>query len=97
MLSGIVGEVRDIRRMGAAALDLVSVAAGRVDVYTEGFLNPWDVAAGALAVRESGGVVEVHDTDSLIGPLVVAGHGDSVVSIRSLVDDAIASLHDPTR
>lgn len=97
VLAGIVGEVRDIRRMGAAALDLVSVVAGRVDAYTEGSLHPWDVAAGALAVREGGGAVEVHDTESLLGPLIVAGHTDSVARIRRLLDDSIAALADPAR
>lgn len=95
VLAGILGEVRDIRRMGAASLDLISVAAGRADAYAEGFLNAWDVAAGALAVREAGGVVEVHDTGAVVGPLIVAGHADSVASIRLLVDSAVAALPDP--
>lgn len=44
-----------IRRMGAAALDLCYVAAGRFDGYFERGIKPWDVAAGALIVREAGG------------------------------------------
>ncbi len=47
-------QVRDIRRCGSAALDLCYVAAGRVDAYYEGGLNPWDVAAGELIAREAG-------------------------------------------
>jgi len=50
-------EVRDLRRMGSAALDLASVAAGRVDGFWELYLAPHDVAAGALLVREAGGRV----------------------------------------
>lgn len=46
-----------LRRMGAAALDLAYTAAGRLDGYWELHLSPWDVAAGALLVREAGGVV----------------------------------------
>ncbi|MDA7852962.1 inositol monophosphatase [Porticoccaceae bacterium] len=46
-----------IRRMGAAALDLAYVAAGRMDAYWEMYLKPWDMAAGALLVREAGGMV----------------------------------------
>lgn len=46
-----------VRRMGAAALDLAYVAAGRLDGYWEYNLNPWDMAAGALIVREAGGYV----------------------------------------
>jgi myo-inositol-1(or 4)-monophosphatase len=46
--------VRDIRRIGSAALDLCSIAAGRLDGYYERGLNPWDHAAGALVAREAG-------------------------------------------
>ncbi len=48
---------RDLRRGGAAALDLAYVAAGRLDGYFERGLKPWDHAAGALLVTEAGGVV----------------------------------------
>src|SRR5207237_10430951 len=47
----------DLRRPGAAALDLAWVAAGVFDGFFELNLSPWDVAAGALLVREAGGVV----------------------------------------
>ncbi|MFZ5802515.1 MAG: inositol monophosphatase family protein [Candidatus Omnitrophota bacterium] len=47
--------VQDIRRPGAAALDLCSVACGRFDGYWECNLQPWDAAAGALIVQEAGG------------------------------------------
>jgi myo-inositol-1(or 4)-monophosphatase len=53
----IIPRVRDIRRPGAAALDLASVACGRLDGYYERGLNPWDWAAGRLLVDEAGGVV----------------------------------------
>ena len=46
-----------VRRAGSAALDLCSVAAGRFDGFWEFNLHPWDVAAGALLVREAGGMV----------------------------------------
>ena len=49
--------VRGLRRCGSAALDLAYTAAGRLDGYWEPHLNPFDVAAGALLVREAGGVV----------------------------------------
>jgi len=57
MLSEIFRKVEDIRRYGAASLDLAWVAAGRMDGYFEIGLKPWDVAAGTLIVREAGGVV----------------------------------------
>jgi myo-inositol-1(or 4)-monophosphatase len=56
-LAGLVNRVRDVRRMGSAALDLAFVAAGRLDGYWELHLEPHDVAAGALLVREAGGTV----------------------------------------
>ena len=49
--------VRDIRRIGSAALDLVRVADGSVDAYAETGLNAWDLAAGWLIAEEAGGVV----------------------------------------
>ena len=49
--------IEDFRRAGTASLDLAYVAAGRVDGFFEIGLKPWDVAAGALLVREAGGVV----------------------------------------
>jgi myo-inositol-1(or 4)-monophosphatase len=48
--------IRDLRRAGAAALDLAYVAAGRVDAFYERGLKPWDEAAGRLLVHEAGGV-----------------------------------------
>lgn len=54
VLAGLLPRVRDIRRMGAAALDLCSVAAGRVDAYYEVGLGAWDLAAGALIAGEAG-------------------------------------------
>ena len=47
----------DVRRGGAAALDLAYVACGRLDGFWESGLKPWDVAAGSLLVSESGGIV----------------------------------------
>ncbi|MGE3841326.1 MAG: inositol monophosphatase family protein, partial [Vicinamibacterales bacterium] len=48
---------RAVRRLGAAALDLCYVAAGRLDGFWEAHLKPWDTSAGALIVSEAGGVV----------------------------------------
>ncbi len=57
IFGAIAPEVAGIRRFGAAALDLAWVAAGRFDGYWESNLQPWDVAAGMLLVREAGGFV----------------------------------------
>jgi len=66
---------RDVRRMGAAALDLAYVAAGRLDGYFERGLRPWDHAAGGLLVSEAGGVVSRTDVESPRPMLVAAGRG----------------------
>jgi myo-inositol-1(or 4)-monophosphatase len=57
VLEAVFAGVEDIRRPGAAALDLAWVAAGVFDGYFELNLSVWDVAAGALLVEEAGGVV----------------------------------------
>ncbi len=57
LLTRVLPRVRDIRRAGAAALDLCWVAAGRVDAYYERGLNHWDWAAASLVVSEAGGEV----------------------------------------
>jgi myo-inositol-1(or 4)-monophosphatase len=57
VLTHVLPEVRDIRRMGGAALDLCSVGLGRLDAFYERGLNLWDVAAGGLVAREAGALV----------------------------------------
>ena len=56
-LLSLLPAVRDVRRAGAAALDLAYVACGRVDAFYERGLKRWDEAAGRLLVEEAGGVV----------------------------------------
>ncbi len=60
-LDAVMASVADVRRLGAAALDLAYVAAGRYDGYWEYGLQPWDLAAGLLLVREAGGYVSEPD------------------------------------
>jgi len=57
IIAGVLGEVRDVRRLGSASLDLAYVASGRFDAYFESVDQPWDWMAGALLVREAGGRV----------------------------------------
>lgn len=63
VLARVLPSVRDIRRAGAAALDLCMVAAGRLDGYYERGLQPWDWAAGSVIVKEAGGTVIELDGD----------------------------------
>jgi myo-inositol-1(or 4)-monophosphatase len=57
LFTEFLGRARAVRRLGSAAIDLCYVAAGRMDGFWEQKLKPWDVAAGALIVREAGGRV----------------------------------------
>lgn len=79
VLGELLGQVRDIRRIGCAAIDLCLVATGRLDAYYERGLNPWDLAAGRLVVEEAGGVVRGLRGGPPSAAMVVAGR-------RPLVD-----------
>ena len=57
MLKNVMSTCSGVRRPGAAALDLAWVACGRIDGFWEIGLAPWDMAAGALLIREAGGLV----------------------------------------
>ncbi|MGI5244533.1 inositol monophosphatase family protein [Dactylosporangium sp. CA-139066] len=57
VLAGLIGHIRDIRRLGAASIDLCLVAEGTLDAYYEKGLNPWDHAAGGLVAAEAGALV----------------------------------------
>ena len=57
MLGKVVRNTAGVRRAGAAALDLCYVAAGRLDGFWEKGLKSWDLAAGALIIREAGGII----------------------------------------
>ncbi|TFD50101.1 inositol monophosphatase [Cryobacterium sp. Hh11] len=72
VVGGLIGQVRDIRRIGSAALDLCSVACGRLDLYFERGLNPWDHAAGALIAREAGARVGALQADAEGRDLLIA-------------------------
>ncbi len=66
-----------VRRPGAAAIDMAYVACGRLDLFWEFALNPWDMAAGSLLVEEAGGTVtDMHGARlDLRGPHVLADNG----------------------
>jgi len=74
MLVTILPRVRDVRRAGAAALDLAWTACGRLDGYYESPNEPWDVAAGVLLVREAGGLTTSFKTPAGEGT-IAAGPG----------------------
>lgn len=57
----VMAHTAGVRRFGSAALDLAWVAAGRFDGYWERNLNPWDLAAGIVLIREAGGLISDAD------------------------------------
>lgn len=75
MLEKAISHTAGVRRAGAAALDLCYVAAGRLDAFWETGLSIWDMAAGALIIREAGGIVSGLDgsEDFLESGHVLAG------------------------
>ncbi len=75
-LADMMPRVAGLRRFGAASLDLAAVAAGRLDGYWERNLQPWDLAAGILMVREAGGTVSgmMGNDDALITGDVICGN-----------------------
>lgn len=81
----VAPRVRDVRRLGSAAIDLCWVAAGLTDAYVESRLNPWDVAAGALIAREAGARV-VGDSDPVHAPYVMAAAPGIADELMRLLD-----------
>jgi myo-inositol-1(or 4)-monophosphatase len=84
-MARLLPRVRDIRRMGSAALDLCHVGCGRTDAYVERNLQAWDQAAGALVAREGGARVEGLDGAEPSPTLVVAASADLFASFHDLL------------
>jgi len=74
-LNDLVYRVRKIRIMGSAALSLVYVASGRFDVYIEGGVRLWDVAAGGLIIERAGGEFWREEIDDQHGYRLIANNG----------------------
>lgn len=93
-LQGLGRQVRGIRSLGAAALELAYVACGRLTGFAQYRLAPWDFAAGALLVSEAGGRVSQFDSS----PLEIT-RGSSVVATNGAVHEELLSFLrvDPAR
>lgn len=92
VISALLPQVRDIRRMGSGALDLCQVACGRVDAYVERGLFPWDLAAGGLVAREAGALVTgLGDAPAGLDLVVAAGR-----RLHPLVQQALSGLRPDT-
>lgn len=85
----LLPRVRDVRRLGAAALDLCHVACGRVDAYVEEDLQLWDLAAGSLIAREAGALVTGVRGHAPPSPLTVAAAPGIAAEFFTLVDDLV--------
>ncbi len=81
---------RGLRRLGSAALDLVYVATGKIDIYYENSLNIWDIAAGALIVQEAGGQVSgFNNTDHLKSGSIIASNKNLHAPISSVINNCL--------
>ncbi|HEV7623006.1 MAG TPA: inositol monophosphatase family protein [Amnibacterium sp.] len=85
VVAELIPRVRDLRRTGGAAIDLASVAAGRLDAFFEQGLNPWDQAAGGLLVTEAGGVITGLAGAAPTHRMVIAGHPALVAELDALL------------
>jgi len=93
----VSAEVAGVRRWGAASLDLAYVAAGRLDGFWERGLSPWDIAAGALLVREAGGYMTAIDGKpwTLAGDAVLAANSHLHQPLRTLLQGRKAAASSP--
>ncbi|MBI4885156.1 MAG: inositol monophosphatase [Actinobacteria bacterium] len=94
-VAAMLPRVRDLRRSGAAATDLCSVAAGRVDVYFEQWLGPWDLAAGELIAREAGCHLGGIDGGSLRPASVLAANPKLFPQMLALIGEIDTASDDP--
>ncbi|WP_307865131.1 inositol monophosphatase family protein [Myceligenerans salitolerans] len=90
VLTHVLPQVRDIRRLGSAAIDLCLLAQGSIDLYYERGLNPWDMAAGALVATEAGAVMTGLRGRVATGDMVVAGGADFVAPLAKILEAANA-------
>jgi fructose-1,6-bisphosphatase/inositol monophosphatase family enzyme len=88
VLTHVLPEVRDIRRQGAAAVDLCWVACGRLDAFYERGLQPWDHAAGGLIATEAGARVEDLDGNPTSFEFTIAAPPQLFEPLRQLVERA---------
>lgn len=84
----LLPSIRDIRRMGAAAVDLCSVACGRVDGFYERGLNAWDMAAGGLIATEAGAELGAIDGGPAVPGSLIAAAPGIFDELRTLVVEA---------
>jgi myo-inositol-1(or 4)-monophosphatase len=87
LVAKVLPLVRDIRRIGAASLDLCSIATGGLDLYYERGLKPWDLAAGGLVAAEAGAVVTGLHGLPAGEQMLVAGPAESAGTLVALLEE----------
>ncbi|MEG3615254.1 inositol monophosphatase family protein [Isoptericola haloaureus] len=88
VLTHVLPQVRDIRRLGSAAVDLCLVAEGRLDLYYERGLNPWDMAAGGLIAAEAGAAVSGLHGDPATRRMTAVGTPARQAELVALLEEA---------
>jgi myo-inositol-1(or 4)-monophosphatase len=84
VVTGLITQIRDVRRTGSAVIDFCWLARGRIDAYFEKGLNAWDYSAGALIAQEAGVIVTgLHDED--FAPFVVAAAPAIAPGLRAIL------------
>lgn len=93
MLKKVVKNTAGVRRPGSAALDLAWLAAGRLDAFWELGLKPWDIAAGALMIKEAGGMVADISGASLDLKRghIVAGNARTLAALMKMIGPHVPS------
>ena len=86
VVAEVLPRVRDIRRIGSAAMDLCSLASGALDAYYERGLQPWDLAAASLVAQEAGGVVTGLRGAPAGQAMTVAGPATTVAALVGLLE-----------
>lgn len=96
IIEKVYAECDDLRRMGSAAVELAYLAAGRVELYFEIRLFPWDVAAGIVLIKEAGGYTEMiyQDGFPLDRPVALVGANtkENFEKMKAIVCDEIKEL-----
>lgn len=89
IIEKVYSETDDLRRLGTAALEMCELAAGRVDLYFEVRLSPWDYAAASLIIAEAGGCCEMmfHDSITLNKPsgIIAANNQENFERLKTIV------------
>ncbi|MBR1476415.1 MAG: inositol monophosphatase [Lachnospiraceae bacterium] len=96
IIGRVYDEADDLRRFGSAALELAQLAAGRVELYFEMRISPWDVAAGALLIEEAGGYWECLYDDGFqidkIFPFVAANSKENFERLRRIIAEEVPQV-----